>query len=126
MKDYEHNATDIYNKLTERSVESDIALIWESLGKLGFQLDSLLNPVTYAETSPAEQPPPGEGLSTGALREALISAMDLGGAYGANLSGTKDVVIQVGEQFWSLGQVAVSFRAGRFVLLLKAHTTPEG
>jgi hypothetical protein len=71
----------------------------------------------------AEQPPPGEGLSAGALREALISAMDLGGACGANLHESKDVVIQAGDQFWSLAQVAVSFRGGRLILLLKATTT---
>jgi hypothetical protein len=78
-------------------------------------------PVTNEPSRP-EQPPSGEGLCVGALREALIDAMDLGGAWGANLHESKDVVIQAGDQFWSLGQVAVSFRAGRSVLVLKAVT----
>jgi hypothetical protein len=84
------------------------------------------NPVAYAKSSPAEQPPPGEGLSTGALRESLIYAMDRSGAFGANLSDTKDVVIRAGEQYWSLATVSVGVRAGRFVLTLDATTEPKG
>lgn len=112
MHEHTHYAADIYNPATDQSLESDIAALRARVA----QLEALI------ATSSAEQPPPGEGLSAGALREALISAMDLGGAYGQNLSASKDVVIQAGEQFWSLAQVAVGFRAGRFVLVLKAST----
>ena len=60
------------------------------------------------------------GLTVGELREALISAMDLGGAYGRDLPEAKAVLLQVGDQVWPLATVKVSVRDGSFVLVLEA------
>lgn len=60
------------------------------------------------------------GLSIGALREALIEVMDLGGAWGQNMHESKPAVIQIGDSYWHLGTVKSSFQGGRFVLILEA------
>lgn len=57
-------------------------------------------------------------LSVGELREAIITACDLGGAYGENLSETKSVYLRVDNNYFPLHRVAVSFHEGRFILLL--------
>lgn len=59
-------------------------------------------------------------MTVGVLREALISAMDLGGAYGRNLGESKPAVVEVAGWMLNLDQVAVDFRNGFFVLALKA------
>jgi hypothetical protein len=61
-----------------------------------------------------------DGLSVGALREALADVTEHGGAWGQNMHESKDVLIQVGEKFWRLGRVKASFRDGRFVLIVEA------
>lgn len=58
------------------------------------------------------------GLSIGALREALVSVMDLGGAWGQNLGESKEVLLRVHGLTFPLRQVAASFHEGRFVLML--------
>lgn len=57
-------------------------------------------------------------LTVGELREAIIYACDLGGAYGQNLSETKEVLIRIENACHPLSQVSVTFHEGRFVLML--------
>jgi hypothetical protein len=59
-------------------------------------------------------------MSIGALREALIDFMDLGGAWGRNLGESKDALIQVGDNFYPLWRVKASFHEGSFVVVLEA------
>jgi hypothetical protein len=59
-------------------------------------------------------------LSVGELRERIVYATELGGAFGENLHESEDVLVQVGDEFWRLSVVKVSFRSGRFVLVLEA------
>jgi hypothetical protein len=59
-------------------------------------------------------------LSVGELRERIVYATELGGAFGENLHESKDVLVQVGDEFWQLSFVKVAFRGGRFVLVLEA------
>jgi hypothetical protein len=61
-----------------------------------------------------------EPLTVGVLRESLVAAMDLGGAYGQNLGESKGVLLQVGDDYWPLERVKVSVRHGLFVLVLEA------
>jgi hypothetical protein len=62
-----------------------------------------------------------DGLTVGELREAIIAACDLGGAYGQNLSETKQVLIRTAEDtYLPLSRVCVKFHAGRFALVLDA------
>ena len=60
-------------------------------------------------------------ITLGVLREALISVMDLGGAWGQNMHESKEVLIQAPDgTYHQVAQVAASFVAGRFVLTIKA------
>ena len=62
----------------------------------------------------------GEVLSAGALREALVDAMDLGGAWGENLHESKQFLLSVDGRYYPLAQASVAFVAGRFALVLTA------
>jgi hypothetical protein len=64
-------------------------------------------------------------LSVGELREAIISACDLGGAHGQNLHESKDVLIRIrvesNDTYLPLSRVSVAFvPPGRFALVLTA------
>ena len=58
------------------------------------------------------------GLTVGELREAIIAACEYGGAYGEDLSETKAVLLRVKDEYFPLNRISVSFRGGKFVLLL--------
>jgi hypothetical protein len=60
------------------------------------------------------------GQSIGALREALISAMDLGGVAGNNLHESREALIEADGDYWRIDRFVVEFRNGRFVFVLKA------
>lgn len=59
------------------------------------------------------------GLSVGALREAIINATELNGAYGKNLHESRAVILRVGGTYYSLAEVAVGFIDGSFCLILQ-------
>lgn len=59
------------------------------------------------------------GLTVGELREAIIYACDLNGAYGQNLSENKAVLLYVNGEYLPLSKVAVSFHNGKFALVLQ-------
>jgi hypothetical protein len=56
------------------------------------------------------------------LKEAIITACDLGGAYGKNLSETKEVLVRVTDNtYLPVNHICVSFYAGKFVFVLDAR-----
>jgi hypothetical protein len=61
------------------------------------------------------------GLSIGELVEQIKTFTDLGGMLGSNVSEDKEVLVEIPELGISvpLRQVAVTFREGRFVMLLQ-------
>lgn len=64
-------------------------------------------------------------MTAGTLREGLVSAMDLGGAFGANLHESKEVLVRVGDvegkhHYLTVEHVAVAFVGGRFVFVVQA------
>jgi hypothetical protein len=67
--------------------------------------------------------PAGERMSIGALREALTTFTDLGGAWGSNLRESKEVLLRVHGHVFSLKRVAASFHEGRFVVMLDGETS---
>jgi hypothetical protein len=63
-------------------------------------------------------------LSIGELREALISAMDLGGAWGRNLGESKKVLLRVDGRMYPLASVSAAFTGGGFALVLDGGPAP--
>lgn len=80
-------------------------------------------------TVSAEQPDNtttiSDGMSIGALREAIIEATELGGAWGGNMHESKPVMLRVNGQTFPLTTVSASFLSGRFVLVLDGAIGPE-
>lgn len=71
-----------------------------------------------------------ERLSVGALREALIDVMELGGAWGGNMHESKEVLLRTPDgSLLPLVSVSAAFVEGRFVLVLdggQSGRTPGG
>lgn len=61
-----------------------------------------------------------DGTSIGELREAIVEAMDLNGAFGVNLHESKDVLLRAGDVYRHLRQISVGFVNGRLVFILEA------
>jgi len=62
-----------------------------------------------------------QALSVGALREAIINATELEGAFGQNLHESKDVLVRDRDGgYFPLEQVSVGFVNGAFVMILQS------
>jgi hypothetical protein len=59
-----------------------------------------------------------QGMSIGALREALTAFTDLNGAWGQNMHESKPVYLRVHGHVFRLTQVAASFHEGSFAIML--------
>ena len=63
-----------------------------------------------------------DGISIGELREALVSATDLGGAFGGNLHESAGILLRDGDGVTRpLAAVSAAFIGGAFVLVLDGH-----
>lgn len=63
-----------------------------------------------------------DGTSIGELREALTFFTDLGGAWGANMHESKQVLLRVeGRHVYRLAHVEASFHEGRIVIMLDSQ-----
>jgi hypothetical protein len=62
----------------------------------------------------------GAAISIGELREALVSAMDLGGAWGQDMHESKKALLRIDGETYPLTRVSAAFTGGSFVVVLDA------
>lgn len=63
--------------------------------------------------------------SIGEVKEKIIEATELDGAFGQNMHESKEVVIRTPEGIYSIDEVLVTAIAGKFVMMLDTSPFKE-